>query len=247
MLLYGESGTGKTTFAATFPDPVRWYICSGGDKPGELKSINTPENRKRIKPVIVRGFDHFLELLDKDTGQYESSILDHATGFADAVLGEIIGKPVPAQKAWGLASMQQYGQLSLQCKEAFRKLLNQPGNIVIIAQQRTFGGKDEGGNPDVIQPTIGAALTPSVTGWLNPACDYVVQTFKRPNMVHSSTTVAGRSIATSVRGKGVTWCARCEPHDVFITKFRLPAGYKLPDVIENPTYEKLLRVIRGEK
>ena len=247
MLLYGASGSGKTTFAATFPGPIRWYLCSGGNRPGELRSVDTPEYRKKISPLTVRDFDQFGEDAEKvsASGDYATVVLDHASGFSDMVLSSILGKPIPAQKGWGLATQQQYGQLSLKCKEAFKALLNMPCHVVIIAQERTFGGKDAGIDPDLIKPTVGAALTPSLTGWLNPACDYVLQTFKRPRMKTVTTRIGKEDHVTRQRDKGVEYCVRCEPHDTFMTKFRVPRGYYLPDAIPDPTYDKIVSVLKG--
>lgn len=267
MLLYGESGSGKTTLWATFPDPILCLICSGGNRPGELKSIDTPENRQRIVPKVVRSLDAFYDELwgamdgapavrkgtqpDYDQiGQYPcryaTIVLDHATGFADLILSQILGRPIPAQKTWGLASQQQYGQLSLQVKDALRKLLNVQANIVVVAQQRTFGGKEDGGDPEVLKPTVGAALTPSLTGWLNPACDYVCQMFKRPKVERQQTMVNGKpGPVIERRAKGVDYCLRVEPHDVFMTKFRAVGGVQT-DVIVNPNYDKIVAVSRGE-
>lgn len=246
ILVYGTSGSGKTTLASTFPEPILWLICSGGNKPGELKSIDTPENRKRITPRIIKSTDQLKGYL-ADSDRYATKVLDHASGLSDLILKEILKlDELPAQLSWGLASQQQYGQLALQCKEYFRALLNLPGNIVILAQERTFGGKEDGMSSDIIQPTIGASLTPSVTGWLNPACDYVVQTFKRPRMVTKTSKIGGKDVASTVRGKGVDYCLRCEPHDVYMTKFRIPKGLPLPDVIVDPSYQKIQEAIRGE-
>lgn len=246
MLVYGASGSGKTTFASTFPGPILWLICSGGNKPGELKSIDTPENRKKITPRIIKSTDQLKGFL-ADSDKYATKVLDHASGLADLILKEILRvDELPAQLGWGTASQQQYGQLALQCKEHFRALLNLSGNIVIIAQERVFGGKDDGVDSDIIKPTIGAALTPSVTGWLNPACDYVVQTFKKPRMKTTTNKIGGKDVTTTTRGKGVDYCIRTEAHDVFMTKFRIPRGRVLPDLIVDPTYEKVQAVIRGD-
>lgn len=246
MLLYGASGTGKTTLWATFPGPILALVCSGGSRPGEMRSINTPEYRKKINPLIVRDTAAFGGLLE-DAGRYKTVVLDHASGLSDLVLKEILGlDAIPAQKSWGLASQQQYGQLALRCKEMFRALLNLPAHVVIVAQERTFGGGDDAGASDVITPTVGPALTPSLAGWLTPACDYVVQTFKRPVLETRTLTVAGKEVEQKVRGKGVEYCLRCEPHDVFMTKFRVPLGHAIPDVIVNPTFGKINAVIRGK-
>lgn len=250
MLLYGESGSGKTCFWATFPGPILAIICSGGNKPGELRSINKPEFRKKITPRVVNTSDEFRQALEEAEG-YATTVLDHSTGFADLLLREILGVPeIPLAKykkagkgeSWSTVTQQQYGELALKCKEAFRDLLNLPGNIVLVAQQRTFGVSEDGKASEDIRPTVGAALTPSVTGWLNPACDYVVQMFKRPKTEEKTMVGVTRKVKTG----GVEYCLRTEPHDVFMTKFRLPVGHPLPPYIVNPSYEKMMAVINGE-
>lgn len=247
MLLYGTSGTGKTTVAATFPDPLLWMLCSGGNRPGELKSVDTPANRQRITPRNVVSFDQFGSLIS-DADAFATVVLDHASGLADLILSHIIGKPVPAQKGWGLATQQQYAQLGLQCKEAFRALLNLPCNVVILAQERVFGGKDDGMDSDVIKPTVGAALTPSVTGWLNPACDYVVQAFKRNKTQVVNMTVNGQTRQTTKKVKGVEYCLRVGPDETYMTKFRCPGGVKHDVIVVGPDdgYERIMAAIRGE-
>lgn len=253
VLVYGESGTGKTTFWATFPGPILTLLCSGGNKPGELLSIDTPEYRKKVRPVVIQSSEQFRSEM-AGAQDYATVVLDHASGYADLLIKELLGlDQIPVGKSriaakgesWSLVSQQQYGQMAIMAKESFRELLNLPGNVVIVAQQRTFGGKDEGVDPDLIKPTVGAALTPSLTGWLNPACDYVVQTFKRPRMTTKTVTVGDKSIQTQSRGKGVEYCLRTEPHDVYMTKFRRPKGGDLPECIVDPTYDKLLKTIKG--
>jgi hypothetical protein len=247
-LVYGQSGSGKTTLAATFPAPILWLVCSGGNRPGELKSIDTAANRKRITPRIVSTVIGFAELI-ADAGSHATVVLDHASGLSDLILREILGlEKLPEQKGWGMATQQQYGQLGLQCKEAFRSLLNLPQNVVILAQERTFGGRDDGMDPDIVHPTVGAALTPSVTGWLNPACDYIMQTFKKPK--YKEVTAPGGKGTMMLKDRGVEYCLRVGPHELFQTKFRRPwDGTPLPEsiVLDDPgkSYEKIVSLIEG--
>lgn len=245
MLIYGNSGSGKTVLASTFPEPLLWLICSGGNRPGELKSINTPENRGRITPKIVKTVAELPELIELGKS-FATTVLDHASGLSDLLFKEILGlEQLPAQLGWGLATQQQYGQLALQAKEAFRALLSLQGNVVIIAQERVFG---EEGASEIIKPTVGAALTPSVTGWLNCACDFVVQTFRKAKYCTETRELAGQKVQTEVRLPGVDYCLRTGPHDTFMTKFRRPMSYReLPEWIVNPTYQKLLSLIEGKE
>ena len=252
MLVYGQSGSGKTTFWATFPGKILVAVCSGGNRTGELRSVNTAEYRKKIDSVVVQSIADMRDIVDHaadSSNGYKTLVLDHVSGLQDLALKEILGiDELPAQKSWGLASQQQYGQCTMQCKEALRAMLNLPINVVIIGQERTSRGDDESGGSysELLRPTVGVATTPSLAGWLNPACDYVVQTFKRPVMVRKTTKVGDKSVVTESRGKGVEYCLRCEPHDVYATKFRVPRGLPMPDVIVDPSYDKVIRVIRGE-
>lgn len=242
MLCYGKSGSGKTTLWASFPSPILALVCSGGNHPGELRSVDTPENRKRIKAPIIKSTDEVRRYLE-EAGDYATLVLDHGSGLQDLTLKEILGlDELPAQKSWGMASQQQYGQSSLMCKELFRAMLSLPCNVVIVAQERVF---NEESDSDLIAPTVGAALTPSVTGWLNPACDFVVQTYKRPIMETVTSTLQGKKVTTKRRGRGVEYCLRTEPHDIFQTKFRMPKGRTLPECIVNPDYQKILTLIKG--
>lgn len=249
LLLYGESGTGKTTFWATFPGPIMAAICSGGNKPGELRSINTPEYRKKIDARVISASSQFKDVIEEARkGGHQTLVLDHVSGLQDLVLKEILGiDELPAQKHWGLAKQQDYGQCTMMCKEFLRSMLNLPCNVVIVGQERTFGGKeDEAPSDDMIKPTVGVAVTPSLAGWLNPSCDYVIQMFKRPKMREVKRVVGKKTVVTHVKEKGVEYCARTEVHECYMTKFRIPGGVKV-DAIVDPTYDKLNRIIKGEE
>ncbi len=243
MLLYGESGTGKTTFWATFPGPILALLCSGGRKPGELRSINTPEYRKKITPRVLTSVED-VRKQTADADQFQTVVLDHASGLADMILRDILGlSEIPAQKSWGLATQQQYGQQAMQAKQAFQHLLNLPTHVVIIAQQRTFGEESQ---TEDLKPTVGAALSPSVVGWLNPACDYVVQTFKRSRFEEVRRTVGGEEKVSRKKLGGVEYCMRVEPHETYMTKFRIPGGVTT-DIIVDPTFDKVNNLIHGKE
>lgn len=246
--LYGRSGTGKTTLWGTFPKPILCLVASGSNRPGELMSLDTPENRKVIFPKILRVGDYNVSdqieaLLDGAEEKYQTVVLDHASGLQDMVLREILGlEKAPEQLSWGLATIQQYGQVALQVKERLRSLLDLSSNVVIVAQEREFNTESNG---DLLLPYVASALIPSIVGWLNPAVDYICQTFIRPQTTTKRIKAGKKITEREVRTGKVEYCLRTAPHDVFTTKFRLPKGTPLPDVIVDPDYDKIMALIRG--
>ena len=245
LLLYGMSATGKTTFWATAPKPILALICSGGNKPGELRSINTAEYRKSITPLVVGSTDDFRRILRERKKEYATLVLDHATGLQDLVLKEILGlEQIPAQKTFGLASREQYGQCVLQSKELLRELLGFRGNVVVVAQEREFNADN---SSELLTPYVGAGLTPSLTGWVNTACDYICQTYKRSKEEVRVSVIAGKTIEQRVKGKAVEYCLRVGPDPVYQTKFRIPKGAALPDALVDPDWGKLVALIEQKR
>lgn len=261
ILLYGRSGSGKTTLWSSFPGPILSVTCSGGIEPGETRSIDTPANRKRIKEVVPESTSEMpalLEYLSSPQNQFRTVVLDHASGYQDMALKDVLGlREIPVAKLWGTASQQQYGQVTVMCKEVFRHLLNLKCNVVFVAAEREFGkGKASEGAEvqadDAFQPAVGAALMPELGKWLNYAVDYIGQTLIRQKtvvseMVIGAGTAEEQRIPTVEKVPGqVEYVLRVQPHPVVVTKFRVPKGSPMPDFIPDPTYDKIMSVIRGQ-
>lgn len=243
--VYGRSGTGKTTFWATFPKPILALVCSGGNRPGELRSINTPEYRRTIKSLHVESSADIYEVVDhqQQTGEYATVVLDHLTSFQDLVLAEILGvDQVPEQKSWGFASREQYGACTRDCKQVLRALLNLGCNVVVVAQERNFNEDTDNG---FLLPSVASAVSPSLAGWLNPAVDYIGRTIIRQKTEQRKVKVAGKVKTREVVTDGVEYCLHVGPSPVYMTKFRMPKGIPLPDVIVDPTYDKMLKLIQA--
>lgn len=252
MGVYGDSATGKTTFWSTFPGPILVILTSGGMKPGELKSIVTPENLDKVSGFAPATGKEYHDLLAaaKADGRYATVVADHGSGLQDLLLHDILGKDIPVQKLWGLADQKQWGQVSFQFKEIMRSLLNFDANVVITAHQRVF--KNEGNDSaEILKPFVAGALSPSTVNWLNGAVDYLGHTYRRQitRDIDQTVGVGPQAKTMSVRVKvpgEFEFCMRTGIHDIYATKFRLPKGYPLPAVIRNPTYDKIRAIIRGE-
>lgn len=251
ILLYGAAGTGKTTLWATFPAPILAIVCSGGSRPGELKSIDTPENRKRVDKFVLESSDELPEIVDhaaRSDRKYRTVVVDHLSGVQDMFLAELLGKPVPAQKSWGLATRDQWGQVGYRMKEHLMAILSLPQNIVLVAHERTFGGNDD----DVaagLPPIIGAGVSPSVANWCNGAVDYICQMTKRQKRTTKTMKISGQEVQREVLIPGkVDYCLRVGPSESHHGKFRIPKE-NIPEVngdfITDPSYDKIVEYIRN--
>jgi len=137
----------------------------------------------------------------------------------------------------------------MQFKERVNKFLKlaEDGllHIMVIAHERNFN--DEGGQHELMTPTVGAALTPSVTGWLNGACDFICQTYIREEKVVSKLKVPGKGEVEQVKKTGkAEYCLRIGPHPIYLTGFRVRRKIgELPECIVDPDYDKIKRIIEG--
>lgn len=251
ILLYGRSGTGKTTLWSTFPKPILSIIRSGGKRPGETRSIITAANKKTIHTVAIENSQEVLELVEmqEKTNKYKTIVVDHLSGLQDLILAEILDLDhIPEQKAWGLAQQQDYGQCALQFKEIVRKVLDLSCNRVLIAQERDFSKGSDGPTTsgDMLFPFVAAALMPSIVGWLNPAVDYIGNTFIRKKRVLKTKKLGGKEKKVWVNTGEVEFCLRTAPDDVFATKFRVPKrDTPMPKEIVDPDHGKIMSIIQG--
>lgn len=234
--IYGRSGTGKTTLACTFPKPLLLIGAEDG-----TRSVH---NVKGVDFVRIQDSGELTELTEHVAdSKYETVVLDSASALQDMILKEILGiDKLPAQGSWGMAARDKWGQCALQTKERLRALLDLSLHIIIVAQEREFNTDGEG---DLLMPFVASALAPSVTGWLNPACDYIGQMFLRQEVVEKEIKIGKKKVKRKQRGKTVEYCLRTAPDPVFTTKFRLPKGQPLPDVVVDPDYVKINKLIQG--
>lgn len=247
MLIYGGSGTGKTRTVSTFPGKILHIICSGGKQSGELRSISA-EARKKIKQIKPENGGEMFELMQmlrEDNGKnYKTVVLDHVSGFQDLILAEVLGRPVPEQKSWGLCTREQWGVCTGRCKSILRELLDLPISRLLIGQEK-IGEPSE--DSELECPYVGVALVPSLAGWLYPECDYICQTFKRSKRekIVSRMGKNSKELVSWKKLPGVEYCARIGPHPEITTKWRVPEGRELPDSIVDPSYDKFMEVING--
>lgn len=237
-LIYGRSGTGKTTFAATWPKPLLLV---------DIREKGT-DSIARVEDVDVISIENWEELEDlywflkKSTHQYQTVVLDQVTQMQDLAKRRALkddGKPedsgIFSQRIWGnIAGMMNTWLLH------YRDLDDLGINVCFIAQDRTTESSDEGGSEGQIDPTVGARLMPSVAGFLNAAVKLIGNTFIRENYV-KEVDDKGKSKRTRI----VEYAMRLGPHSVYLTKLRTGKNIEIPATIVNPTYDAIVSIMRS--
>lgn len=263
-LIFGQSGSGKTHLWNTFPSRRLVILCSGGRESGELKTIDTDANKKLVDEVALESTDELAEICEALNGpwkgKYGTVVLDHVTGFQDLKLREHMGLDAIPQKK-GFANVggkkierSDWAAIGLDVCEKLARFLSVPANRVIVGQERVFVPRGEDDETktlrgmELLTINVGCGVLPGIAKWLHPACDYNVQTLVTPKMKVTEVPMADGSVEKMSERvpNEQSFCARVGPHDIFMTKFRAPGGCT-PGLLENPTYAKLLKIIKGEK
>lgn len=237
ICIYGRPKTGKTRLAATFPKPLLILGTEDGTKSiGGVKDVDF---------VLLKKSTEVEELVDYAIGakKYKSIVLDNVTQLQGMVLAEMLGlDEIPLQQHRSMIQNIDNQQYSLLTKTAINAVFKFNGNIIFAAHEKDFN-EDSKTQSDLILPTIGTGLSKAVANWLNGKCDYICQTYIR-DKVNKEEVSPGVFIDTP-SGKG-EYCLRIGAHAVYMTGFRVPIGAKLPDVIVNPTYQKIYDIITGK-
>lgn len=262
IVVYGRSKTGKTRLACTFPKPLLLLGSEDG-----TKSVATRRQEKiqlsegLTVYALLRGAEplaiDFVRLRSSanlDTvfswlshQNYATVALDHAGGLQDLIIREVLGlDDTHVERTFGMADKQAWGLISQQTKERLRPLLDLADrkgvNVPIIAHERNF--KEDDTPSDLIAPTVGAALTPSVAGWLDGEVDYICQTYIARQMQQLEVPSGETTVAIEQPTGKCEFRLRIGPHPVYKTGFRSVVD-SLPDCIVNPNYQKIVAAIEG--
>jgi len=244
MLLYGQSKAGKTRLACTFPKPLLLIGVAGYGTEKGTRSVSTI---KGVSFIALENSEELEVLVNED--QYNTFVLDTAGGLQERVVNEFTGHDPTVRRDWRHVSKGDWGPINSRTMQRLRCVLDaaelRGKSVVIIAHERTFDADNEGS--ELITPHVGAALTPGVCGWLDGVVDYIGQCFIREQVVTKKLSVGGRKINRDAKTGRMEYCLRVGPHPVYKTGFRVPIGTQLPDVLVDPDFDKLYRLIQGKE
>lgn len=249
MSVYGKPKTGKTRFASTFPKPM--LILGAEDGTESIRNTKgvqflrvLAKGEKAVGDNFVR-IDELPSLFEelRNGSQFKSVVLDTANRLQDVNLANVMGWDKVPEKGLRRAGKEQYIANSYQMKTILSELLALPTNVVVLSHEKDFNRESDS---EVRNPDISSALSEAVERLLNGDLSYVCQTFIRDETVEEENEVAGVKTVTRRKTDKAEYCLRLGNHPHYTTGFRIDEGLTFPDVLPNPTFDKIMAIRRGE-
>lgn len=228
MIIYGRSGTGKTTVASTFPKPILIL---------DIKEEGTDSiadySDDEIKVLPVESWDDVEQIywyLESGKHPFKSVVIDTVTQMQEICLkGELqkAGKDFASQQIWGnVAGLMKTWTLN------FRDL---PGLQVAFLGQDRVHETDSDDDDEQIDPSVGPRLSPSVASTLNAAVKVIGYTYIQEVVKKTSSGIT----------RTKEYRLRVGPHPYYITKIRKPKDKECPEYIPDPTFDKIVDIMKG--
>lgn len=232
FLFYGRSGTGKTTLCGSFPTPI--LLLDIGEK-----GTDSVADVKGLKVLRVDDWADLVEiceqLRDTDHG-YKSVVIDALPGIQRMAISE--AKRLSRKKDSDQSSQRDMGEATRLMNVTlhdFRDLKELGINVAMNAHDRIR--ESDADSDDAIAPEVGPNIMPGISKALMGAVDVIGVTFIRVQKEKKKLGVETK--------RNVDYCLRVGPHEVYNTKIRVPKGKPIPELIVDPTYDKIKAVVNG--
>ena len=227
VLVYGESGVGKTTFASSAPKPILWLESEGG-----TDSIAN-EDREHIDIARVTGLETYREalaLLLDNPGQYSTVVLDSFTETQAGILKEIMRAAVAqdADRDEFAPLFSEWGRLTGVMREIARGFRDLPMHTVITALQRE--DTDELTGRVKVRPRLSPALADELPGYM----DVVGYMYAKGDVVDKKVADTDQEIERYML---------LRPTIKHVAKLRAPKGSNPPDYLINAEFEDLATLL----
>lgn len=223
VMCVGESGTGKSVFAASFPTPG--FIFDFGK---EILSYRGKDFDYAQYDLSAKGWseyerDFITVRKAVDEGKYQTVIVDNVSAMTDVCMEKAMQLD-PKRSATGGPLWNVHYQMVKNLMEGkLRQLINLECNLVLIAHLETI--KDEDGSVIGVEPSLTGKLSADVPSYFDEVYYHTVKREGGKNVWLLQTVPVGRNHGRS-RASGID---------------RL-----LPDMIEN-NYNEVMAYLTGKK
>ena len=225
VVLYGKSNSGKTVTGATFPKPML-YLRIGDD------GSNSISEEEGIKALHVENLDDLKkllqELITKKGAGYESVFLDTFSMVTNVWIQE------NAVKKSKRMTQQMWGDIKTESEELVRLAHQLAGTCWVILSCHESTDAFEGMEEEIL-PDIRPSVSKGTRTYLEGLANYGLHC-----------TRVNRTITTAEGDVDVVkYAAHVGPNPYYWTKLQIPKNRKVPKLMINPSYDKLMKVVKG--
>jgi len=247
--LYGRSGTGKTTLAASWPKPILYLnIMDNGEESisdvDDLDVVDIATSEELLEQILW-----LTKRASRGKLPYKTVILDTMTQLQGILVRETAernkvktkGRKKPGD--FGTLTRQHWGEVAGDLMKVIMDIRALPVHSVFVAQERVFnGGDEEDDGNDALAPEVGTKLMPSVNKDLCASVNIVGNTFIRVKITKKKDPDTKRVVKEIKK----QYCLRLGPNEVYTTKIRKPKGIEAPDYIIDPDFRKIMKIVKGK-
>ena len=231
VMIYGEPGVGKTTFAATAPRPILWLEAEGG-----THSIADTEGIDIVRVEGLESYREVLKYLHANPDKYKTVVIDSLTETQAAMLKEIMRRAAKEDLSRNefMPQFAEWGQVTGVMREIARAFRDLPMNTVITALTRE--DKDELTGRTRVRPRMTPALSEELPAFMD-ACLYLYAATPKAGEAGSEGVNADDDGVTIVRN------ALLKPTGKYTAKVRAPRGRDVPDFVTDPTFDAIAELV----
>lgn len=144
VLVYGQPGLGKTTFALSAPLPLLLDFDNGVHRVNVMHQVDT---------VQISSWKDCLEVLNEDLSSYKTLVIDTAGKMLDFMGAYIIQNNPKMGKANGALSLQGYGERKAEFNSFLKRVSLMGKHLVFVAHDK----EEKEGDQKIIRPEIGGS------------------------------------------------------------------------------------------
>ena len=225
-VLWGKSGSGKTHMLSTFPKPIL-YLQYGDDGTGTIEDVDG------IDVIVIEDQKHLEGLLEEARldEKYATIAVDTFSLFVNEWIDE---NAVRKNKR---VTQQMWGDLKTDTEKLIKmaKTLSRYKITVLTCHEATDVIE---GMEDEIMPDVRPSVSKGARTYLESMANFVIHTTvieKEVTKKDGTTEVVARH------------AAHLAPNPYYWTKLQKPAHIKVPKLVANPTYDKIINLMKGEK
>lgn len=224
-VIYGKSNSGKTTLASTFPKPML-VLQIGDDGISSIKDVDD------VMVIKVKNILHLKTLLKdaRKDKKYKTVLADTFSLLVNEWVDE------NAVKKSRRVSQQMWGDLKTDTEEIVKLAYELAAKKHVILTCHEVADSFEG-MEDEIAPDVRPSVSKGARTYLEAMANYGLHSVVIQKQVEKEdgTTAMVEKYAVHLASNPYYW-----------VKAQKPASIKLPKLMINPSYKKIMRKLKGE-